>query len=98
MQQHVEEIEVGIVLERRSLSSPWAEHGWRVAAVLLGGPALEPWQLVREEAGATQVFAGTLPVRLHRKQTEGYRTNLSGAEPAIFVVLRRSEDEARPVI
>lgn len=97
MQQHVEQIEVGIVLESRRVASPWAQQSWSAAAVLLGIPDLVPWQPMQACEEATRIFAGMLTVRLHRTQTEGYRANLSRAEPAIFVVLRRTDDEARPV-
>jgi hypothetical protein len=85
---------VGIVIERRSVDHPWADHSWRPVAVVPGVDGVEQWrELVRGEDWVRYLCA-SLPVTLHRKETEGYRLNLSGEQPAIFVVLSPSEDES----
>ena len=47
-----------------------------------------PWLLLETESECQRWLAETLVLELHRKETEGYRYNLSGAVPAIYVVMR----------
>ncbi len=89
----LERLEVGVVLERRPLASRWQDHVWRVAEVIAGGLEATPGTLVEDEAsGVARYHAGTLPVELYRKDTEGYRRNLSEPIPQVFVVLRPRGD------
>ena len=83
---------LGVVLERRRIDHPWAEAAWRAAAVIPGAPAPPPGA----PPGSERVHAATLELALHRKQTEGYRANLSQAQPAVYVVLRHGEAGAPP--
>jgi hypothetical protein len=94
---------VGIVLERREIDHPWQRFGWRAVAVIAGAPAIESPRLLREGPGWRQVHAATLPVALHRRETEGYKRNLSNPVPVVFVVLRSDDadtddDMPRPAI
>ena len=40
-----------------------------------------------------QYHAATLPLELHRKETEGYLVNLADRAPSVYVVLRDNEDD-----
>lgn len=96
-----ESVPIGVVVERREINHRWQKYAWRAAAVLPGAAEMDPlgeWkELARgEEDGAVwiQYHAGTLPLHLFRKETEGYRVNLSQTPPRVFVVLRDGADAA----
>lgn len=82
-----ERMPVGVILERRKASNPWDDHVWRAAAIVPGAAPAAPWSIVREEAEATQFFAGTFELELHPRETALYRENLAGASPSAYVVL-----------
>ena len=82
---------VGVVLERRHTGNPWQEHAWRPVAVIPGAPELERPRLLMREGPIELYHAATLPVELHPSETEGYRYNLSQAQPRVYVVLRTPE-------
>jgi len=87
---------LGIVVERRAVDNPWISHTWRAISVIVGAPTLSPfdeWTLMREGDGWAQFHAGTLTLDLFRKETEGYKVNLSQDPPRLYVVLR-DDDEA----
>ncbi len=60
----------------------WGQEAWRAVEVLPPDGNRVP------EDGRIEV---ELPLSLHRKETEGYRTNLSGISPSVYVVLRPGE-------
>ena len=79
---------LGVVVERRELDNRWQRWAWKPVAVIPGAAPVTEWrELVRGEH-FVRWHAGTLPLELHRKETEGYRYNLSGKVPAIYVGLR----------
>lgn len=93
----VERVPVGIVLERRKSRHPWQDFSWRPVAVVAGAPARDPrgpWALATEGDDWSHFHAGTLTLELFRKETEGYKVNLSQEPPRLFVVLRDLEDPA----
>lgn len=85
----IEVLPLGIVVEQRKSSSPWADWSWRPVSVIPGAPPVEgePRTLLSGD-GWVQQHAGTLPLELHRSDTEGYRLNLSQDPPRLWVVLR----------
>jgi hypothetical protein len=86
---------LGVVVERRELDNPWQRFAWKAAAVIPGAPPIEAWrELVRGDR-LVRWHAATMPLVLHRVETEAYRVNLSGRSPAIYVVLRKVEPSAR---
>ena len=90
-----EQLPLGIVLERRDIDNPWQDHAWRPVAVFPGAPALDPragWPKLAEGEGWAHFHAGTLVLELFRRETEGYKVNLSQRPPSLFVVLRSGED------
>jgi hypothetical protein len=86
---------ISVVIERRETNSPWQDHVWTPIGVL-PLPASEPGTRLAEGEGWVQFQGGTLDLELFHGETEGYLTNLSQARPAVFVVLRRSEDGDGP--
>jgi hypothetical protein len=89
-----EAITVGVVAERRTLDSPWADHDWRPTAVLASAPDLDPGSVIAEEPGRTRYYLGPVELRLHRRETDSYRHNLASGNPRIYVALRQDDGPA----
>ncbi len=85
--------EVGVVVERRRLSSPWADHAWQAVQVLPGAPTSPPWTRLAEGEGWERFYAGPARLLLYRRETISYKYNLESSQPSVFVILRRSGDE-----
>ena len=82
----------GVVIERRDLNNPWQAHEWRPVAVIPGAGPTTDWKVLEEGKGWTRFLAATLPLELHRKETEAYRVNLSNEPPVVYVILNPDED------
>lgn len=85
-------IPVGVVVQRDAVDHPWAEWSWRAVAVLPGAAPVDGWREIRSGEGWCQFHAATVPLELHRKETEGYLFNLNDKVPALYVVMREDED------
>ena len=85
---------LGVVVERRAIDHPWQKWRWLPVAVVPGAPPVDGWRELLSGPGWTRYHAATLPLALHRKETEAYRANLSGARPAVYVVMRPDDDPA----
>ena len=79
---------LGVVVERRELDNRWQRFAWQPVAVIPGAPPVGPWRELVRGGRFVRWHAATLPLVLHRTETEAYRANLSGRMPAIYVVLR----------
>ncbi|WP_404379204.1 molybdenum cofactor guanylyltransferase MobA [Caenispirillum salinarum] len=79
----------GVVIERRTSSHPWGSDAYVPVAVAPGVPAGDP---VRQ-AEADRWVTGGVTLELFRKETEGYRRNLSTPTPRIYVILRPVTDD-----
>ena len=85
---------LGVVVERRELDNRWQGWAWQPVALIPGAAPVTEWrELVRGER-IVRWHAATLPLELHRTETEGYRANLSGRVPAIYVGLRQQSGGA----
>lgn len=90
---------LGVVVERRALSNRWVPHAWHPVAVIPGAGPMDPkaeWKTLTSGEGWVHFHAGTLPLQLFPKETEGYRFNLSQEPPCLFVVLRTYEEGDSP--
>ncbi len=92
-----ETISIGIVLERREIDNPWETDAWTVVAVVPGARETDEWQLLEQgeddDGMKWQRFhAATLPLEIHRKDTEGYRYNLSNDPPSVYVIMLEDEE------
>lgn len=83
---------LGIVVERQNIDNRWADYSWRAVAVIPGAPEIDEWKVLRAGQGWVHFHAATLPLEIFRRETEGYRYNLSSTTPAVFVVLREGEE------
>lgn len=92
---------VGIVVERRDSSHPWADHAWRPVAVAPGAPPMDPagsWKMLKQGEGWEHYLAGTLDIEVWRTDTEAYLDCLSADPPQVFVVLREPADGEHEVV
>lgn len=87
---------MGIVIRRLPGVTRWAKWVWKPVSVLPGAGEAE-WQILRQEENAVEYHAATLPLELHRTDTEAYRTALSEKTPSLYVVLRESDSPTRPM-
>jgi hypothetical protein len=83
--------EIGVVIARRKLKSPWASHAWAPHTVLPAVPATAPGALLRIDAEAELFYAGPFEVMLHPSETAHYRDNLASGRPSLWVALRPTE-------
>ncbi len=83
---------LGIVVEKRASTHPWAKWTWKPTAVFMDAEEDVHWkELVREE-NFIQYHAATLPLNLHRKETEALRLNLMLDQPELYVILQENDD------
>ena len=83
---------VGVVIRRSPGATRWAQWSWKVVDVLPGAPDAD-WRVLREADGVTEYHAATLPLTLHRKETEAYKVALAMEPPSVYVVLRPTEPD-----
>lgn len=83
--------EIGVVVERHALASPWATHRWHPGAVLLEVPDAAPWTKLSEEGAVARYYAGPATLTLVPSECESYLYNLASREPLVWVVLRPRE-------
>lgn len=81
---------LGVVLRKQPGVTRWVRWIWRAVAVLPGAAPAE-WHVMRRDGEAVEYHAATLPLELHRKETEAYRVALSNDPPRVYVVLRPNE-------
>ncbi len=90
------EMPLGVILRRSPGVTRWARWVWNAVAVLPGaGPA--DWKIVREEGDVSEYHAATVALKLHGADAEAYLHGISAQVPSIYVVLRDSGDDARPL-
>jgi hypothetical protein len=83
--------EVGVVVERHALDSPWATHRWHPGAVLLDVPDAAPWTKLGEAGAVTRYYAGPATLTLVPSESESYLYNLASREPQVWIILRPRE-------
>src|SRR5438128_765455 len=83
-------VPVGVVVERRKATSPWADTVWRPVAVLPGVPEAAPWTPLGIDGESAIFYAGASEIGLYRSETENYRRNLNSGAPSIWIALQAS--------
>jgi hypothetical protein len=81
-------IEVGVVVVRKALNSPWADHAWLPHSVLPAAPTAKPWTSLGPDGADELFYAGAFEILLHPSETAHYRDNLSSGRPSLWVALR----------
>ncbi len=85
--------DIGVIVERRTVDNPWVDHSWKVVQILPGAPDSPPWTKLTEGEGWARYYAGPAELALYRHETETYQYNVESREPAVWVFLRRTQDE-----
>ena len=92
---------VRVIIERRPMDNPWISHKWAVhdlipldlsaglGALPSGDIALRP---LHNAASDLDLYMADIRIDLHHAEAEAYAENLQSSDPAIYVVLRRSDD------
>lgn len=84
---------LGIVVERRKSTHPWATWTWKPVSVFMNGAADAEWKEMVSGEDWTHYHAATLPLVLHRKETEALCLNLMLDIPELYIVMQESDDE-----
>jgi len=85
---------LGVVVEKRKSRHRWGGDVWKPVAVFPHAEEGVVWREMKSEEDVTRYHAATLPLTLHRKETEALQLNLSLTEPEIYVVLQEAESLA----
>ncbi len=80
--------EVGIVVERRTIDSPWADHAWAPIAVLPEPPDLAPWSKLTGTSERQQFYLGPATLTLHSVDTAHFRENFESGQAKLWVAVR----------
>ena len=86
-------IPVGIVVERCTARSAWAELLWRPVDVLVGVPEAASWTELAHNGDRATFYAGAAEIELYRSETGYYRDNLMSGEPSVWVALQKTGGE-----
>jgi len=86
-------IPVGVVVERRRATSPWAETLWRPVAVLNGLPDALPWTPISAGKDIATFYLGATQIRLYRTEANYYSANLKSRIPSLWVALRPTGED-----
>jgi hypothetical protein len=85
---------VGVILERRRIGHRWQEYAWRAVDIVPGAPDIAAPCLVEEGDDWARYHIMTLDIALFPGETEGYRYNLSQAQPVVYVLWRHEHEDA----
>jgi hypothetical protein len=80
--------EVGVLIAKRKLIGPWADHAWLPHAVLPAAPETQPGTKLSVGEGDEIYYAGPFDLSLHASETGHYRDNLSSGRPSLWVSLQ----------
>jgi hypothetical protein len=84
----VDELSVGLVVERRMLTGQWGGHAWRPMTVFAVAPEVAAWTPLGGGPQSTRFYAGEASLHLFSTDTANYRDNLASGDPKLWVVLR----------
>ena len=85
--------DIGVIVARKKLNSPWADHVWLPHAVLPAVPAAKPWTSLGMSGELHLFYAGSCEVALHSAQSAYYRDNLASGRPSLWVSLQTSGND-----
>lgn len=89
---------VGVVVRQTPGATKWVPWIWRATAVIPGAPQAD-WTELRRDGDTVEFHAGTLPLTLHRTETEAYLTAISCDVPKLYVIMRTPlhDSDTRPL-
>ena len=82
---------LGIVLRRSPAASPWVRWSWTVADIVPGAAPAD-WHELRRDGDIVEYHAATVPLEFWAADVEAYMTGLAARLPAVYVVMRRTDD------
>lgn len=85
-------LQFGVVVERREIDNKWQDYAWRAIAVIPNAPETDEWKTLQSGENWVHYHARTLKLELFKRETQGYKVNLSMPQPAVYVVLRQGEE------
>ncbi|HEX9464492.1 MAG TPA: DUF3305 domain-containing protein [Alphaproteobacteria bacterium] len=80
--------DIGVIVARKRLKSPWADHAWLPRAVLPAVPSAESWTSLGTDGEDKLFYVGPSVLTLHSSETAHYRDNLASGRPSLWVSLR----------
>lgn len=83
---------LGIIVEKRKSTHPWGDWIWKPVGVIPGAGPVDDWVMLQEGDGWTHFHIGTLPLTLHRKDTEALKLSIEHENPHLYVILREDDD------
>ena len=90
-------IPVGVLAEKRRPSSQWAQDYWIPTAVIEGHLNHHEGDLLYEADGVKRYFLGYSEIYCHASETEAYIHNFESTVPAIYVILRKDDENLHPL-
>ena len=87
---------IKIAFERVAVDNPWQDCIWQAVAAMSvsdDGTDDNHARTVHETDHRQRYLSGVVHIELFRKETEGYRNNLSQPVPQIYVVLHPVDDD-----
>lgn len=87
---------VGVVLRRTPGVTRWAAWIWKAVDVLPGAGQAD-WRVLRHEGDISFFHAATPTLELHGADTDSYLHGLTAQTPSLYVVMRETDDPARPL-
>ena len=96
---------VDVIMERLPIAHRWASEKWQPAAVVPAGLPVSdcttepgPPQRLHDGPEGTQWRFPGHAIELHRSEGEGYYLNATAPQPRVFVMWRRTEEDATPPV
>lgn len=95
-----------VICAKLSVDNPWIDHRWVVQDILpqrweagdgevpLGYVPLMPLHQPSSQGRAeSQLFIADIQIDMHHAEAEAYAENLQSSDPAIYIVLRPTDEE-----
>jgi len=93
-------LNVAVIAERQKIDNPWQDYRWFPVAVVPGMDDLKTIdhgaRLIKTGEGWQHFHLGTIDIELFAGETAGYKTNLAGPYPVVYVVLSPGEEAGDP--
>jgi len=86
------QIPIGVVVARRKAASPWIDHTWQPASIMVGQAETAPWTKLSDHGDTVMFYAGSAVFELYAGETANYRDNLAG-DNSLWVILRPAEGD-----
>jgi hypothetical protein len=89
---------IAVIMQRRTISHPWAQDTWAAVGVVHDQGDLEPVQLLSRTEVRDYYLVSGLQLELYPDENDGYFENWIAPEPKVFVMWRMQNERAMPVL